>query len=268
MCLRPEDVAVSLGTSDTLFFSTKHARTSRTGHVLVSPLHPDQRMVLICFKNGSQTRERISRECAENNWTLFAELLDSTPRGNFGHLSLYLDQIEIRPRVSGDHRFNRFDQPVARFSKEVEVRACVEGQFVRLRAHAQQMGFQLPCPASVSIPGTTEPSAGQSVDKVFNQSEPQHRNEPDDDPQTSQTKKVGEETHSNQAQASSTSAVPRILATGGASRNKSLLQVLADVFNCPVYVQKQPNSACYGSALMAKNGKSRHLKNPVFSLID
>lgn len=218
MCARDGDIAISLGTSDTLFFSTGTARTSRTGHVLVSPLRSDHRFVLVCFKNGSQTRERVSRDCAENNWTLFAELLDSTPRGNFGNLALYLDQVEIRPRVAGDFRFNRFDQPVSRFSKEVEVRACVEGQFVRLRAHAQQMGFAPPTTnQNVTLSSTT------SDDIVADQ-------------------------------------LPRLLATGGASRNRSLLQVLADVFNCPVYVQKQPNSACFGSALLAKNGNLNIIK--------
>lgn len=29
----------------------------------------------------------------------------------------------------------------------------------------------------------------------------------------------------------------KIIATGGASANKAILQVLADVFNCPVYIQ-------------------------------
>lgn len=46
----------------------------------------------------------------------------------------------------------------------------------------------------------------------------------------------------------------RILATGGASSNKALLQVLADVFNIPVYVQTVANSACLGSAYRAKHG--------------
>lgn len=47
---------------------------------------------------------------------------------------------------------------------------------------------------------------------------------------------------------------PRILATGGASANHSLLQVLSDVFNSPVYVQSRPNSAAIGSCLIAKYG--------------
>lgn len=32
----------------------------------------------------------------------------------------------------------------------------------------------------------------------------------------------------------------KILATGGASQNKAVLQVLSDVFNSPVYVQVRP----------------------------
>ena len=39
----------------------------------------------------------------------------------------------------------------------------------------------------------------------------------------------------------------RILATGGASNNEAILQVLCDVFNCPVYTLKETsNSACLG----------------------
>lgn len=35
-----------------------------------------------------------------------------------------------------------------------------------------------------------------------------------------------------------------ILVTGGASVNKSILQVIADVFNAPVYTQVNYNSHC------------------------
>ncbi|KAI8778254.1 xylulose kinase [Biomphalaria glabrata] len=45
----------------------------------------------------------------------------------------------------------------------------------------------------------------------------------------------------------------RIIATGGGSKNKEILQVLADVFNSPVYVKDVPNSACLGCALRAKH---------------
>lgn len=44
----------------------------------------------------------------------------------------------------------------------------------------------------------------------------------------------------------------RILATGGASANKSILQVLSDVFNAPVYTQVSTEAALCGAAFRAK----------------
>ncbi|XP_059793563.1 xylulose kinase isoform X2 [Balaenoptera ricei] len=46
----------------------------------------------------------------------------------------------------------------------------------------------------------------------------------------------------------------KILATGGASHNRDILQVLADVFGTPVYVIDTANSACVGSAYRAFHG--------------
>lgn len=49
----------------------------------------------------------------------------------------------------------------------------------------------------------------------------------------------------------------RILATGGASQNQPILQVLADVFHAPVYtISGTANSACLGCAYRAKYGWS------------
>ena len=49
-----------------------------------------------------------------------------------------------------------------------------------------------------------------------------------------------------------------ILATGGASSNLGILQVIADVFNAPVYTIKDTaNSACLGCAYRAKHGLER-----------
>lgn len=47
----------------------------------------------------------------------------------------------------------------------------------------------------------------------------------------------------------------KVLATGGASSNNTILQVLADVFNAPVYTIKDTaNSACLGCAYRARHG--------------
>lgn len=98
---------------------------------------------LCSFKNGSLTRERIRNSAAEGSWQLFNELLESTPRGNFGNLALYFDAREILPPLLiGDHKFNKANEKILRYSsKEVEVRALIEGQFIGKRAYAEDFGF-------------------------------------------------------------------------------------------------------------------------------
>ncbi|GJQ81579.1 hypothetical protein Trydic_g9954 [Trypoxylus dichotomus] len=49
----------------------------------------------------------------------------------------------------------------------------------------------------------------------------------------------------------------KILATGGGSNNKPILQVLSDVFNAPVYVLDAANSAVLGAAYQAKHALLR-----------
>lgn len=47
----------------------------------------------------------------------------------------------------------------------------------------------------------------------------------------------------------------RVLATGGASTNNDILQVIANVFNCSVFILKETaNSASLGAAYIAKYG--------------
>lgn len=190
--LKKGDIAVSLGTSDTVFLWLTNPKPSLEGHILCNPVDRNDFMALLCFKNGSLTRERIRDECAEDSWELFSDLLESTPRGNFGNIGMYFDLMEIIPAAVGDFKFNKNNERVNRFSKEVEVRALVEGQFLAKRVHSENLGYV-----------------------------------------------KGSDT--------------RIIATGGASTNKSIVQVLADVFNAPVYVQKIANSACLGSAYRAKH---------------
>jgi xylulokinase len=44
----------------------------------------------------------------------------------------------------------------------------------------------------------------------------------------------------------------KILATGGSSANNAILQVMSDVFNSPVYIQRTTEAACLGAAYRAK----------------
>ncbi|KAK4294400.1 hypothetical protein Pmani_032982 [Petrolisthes manimaculis] len=194
LCVESGDLAVSLGTSDTLFLWLDTPRPRIEGHIFVSPIQEGAYMGLLCYKNGSLTRERIRDSCCEGSWDIFSQLLDMTPRGNFGNIGMYYHLPEITPGVEGLYRFNKTDEAVGRFaSNEVEVRALIEGQFLAKRVHAERLGF------ATGIGG-------------------------------------------------------KVLATGGASNNKAILQVLADVFNATVYTLDVANSACLGSAYRAKHG--------------
>ncbi|XP_044032131.1 xylulose kinase isoform X1 [Siniperca chuatsi] len=193
MRLQQGDVAVSLGTSDTVFLWIQQPRPTLEGHVFCNPVDWQAYMALLCFKNGSLTRERIRNECAGGSWEHFSAALRDTPLGNNGNMGFYFDTMEITPPAVGVHRFDPDDNKVSSLSPQVEVRALVEGQFLSRRVHAERLGYSI-------IPGT------------------------------------------------------RVLATGGASSNEEILQVLSDVFNAPVYTIDLSNSACLGSAYRALHG--------------
>ncbi|KAM9333835.1 xylulose kinase isoform 2-T2 [Pholidichthys leucotaenia] len=193
MRLQPGDVAVSLGTSDTVFLWLQQPSPALEGHVFCNPVETEAYMALLCFKNGSLTRERIRNECCGGSWEVFSAALRDTPLGNNGNIGFYFDVMEITPSVVGVHRFNCDDEEVSLFGPQVEVRALVEGQFLSKRLHAERLGYSI-------IPGT------------------------------------------------------RVLATGGASSNQEILQVVSDVFSAPVYIMDSSDSACLGSAYRALHG--------------
>uniref|UniRef100_A0A8C2XHC4 Xylulose kinase n=1 Tax=Cyclopterus lumpus TaxID=8103 RepID=A0A8C2XHC4_CYCLU len=187
MRLQPGDIAVSLGTSDTVFLWIQQPRPALEGHVFCNPLDWQAFMALLCFKNGSLTRERIRNKSTGGSWELFSVALRDTPLGNNGHMGFYFDSVEITPPAVGVHLFDPEDNKVSE-TPQVEVRALVEGQFLSRRLHAERLGYSI------------------------------------------------------------------IMATGGASSNKDILQVLSDVFNAPVYSIDLCSSACLGSAYRALHG--------------
>ncbi|KAM5313384.1 xylulose kinase isoform 2-T2 [Glossophaga mutica] len=193
MRLEEGDIAVSLGTSDTLFLWLQEPTPALEGHIFCNPVDPQHYMALLCFKNGSLMREKIRDESASCSWSEFSKALQCTEMGNGGNLGFYFDVMEITPEMIGRHRFSAENREVSAFPKDVEVRALIEGQFLAKRIHAEGLGYRV-------MPRT------------------------------------------------------KILATGGASCNRDILQVLADVFGAPVYVTDTANSACVGSAYRAFHG--------------
>nr|CAD1828179.1 unnamed protein product [Ananas comosus var. bracteatus] len=201
----PGDLAISLGTSDTVFGITSVAQPSLEGHIFPNPVDPNCYMVMLCYKNGSLTREDVRNRCAEKSWDVFCECLEKTPPLNGGKLGFFYKEHEILPPLPvGFHRYilenfstgsldNIKEREVEEFDPPSEVRAIVEGQFLSMRGHAERFGMRTP--------------------------------------------------------------PKRIIATGGASSNQSILKSMAMIFGCPVYTVQRPDSASLGAALRAAHGK-------------
>jgi xylulokinase len=176
-------VAISLGTSDTIFGLMHEPRVSALGegHVFGSPT--GDYMGITVFRNGSLARERV-RDDFGLSWDAFSRALEETPPGNRGRMLLPWFEPEITPTV-GVGGVRRFDLDPS--DAPGNVRAIVEAQMMAMALHSRWMGVD----------------------------------------------------------------VKTIHATGGASANRAILQVMADVFGADVYQFDVGNSACLGAALRA-----------------
>lgn len=185
--VKPGQVAISLGTSDTFFGTMQKCQTDENGegHVFGSPT--GDYMTLICFKNGSLAREKVRELYKVADWKKFAELVASTPPGNNGAILLPWFEPEIVPRINkpGIHRIDLDAKDAA-----ANCRAIFEAQMLSMRLHSQWMLV----------------------------------------------------------------APEKIVVTGGAANDRALLQVLADVMNCPVLRIEVSKSAALGAALQAAHG--------------
>ena len=118
-------MALSLGTSDTLFACMNAARTSSQGEgcLFASPDGTNY-MALICFMNGSLAREAV-RDQFGLDWAGFDELLHSSKPGNGGGMMLPFFGPEIVPKVDAPKVIRKDLDPsdVAR-----NVRGVIEAQ--------------------------------------------------------------------------------------------------------------------------------------------
>jgi xylulokinase len=133
--LREGQLAISLGTSDTIFGPMNEPRVSQggTGHVFASPL--GTYMGITVFRNGSLARERVRTQFGLT-WDGFSEALRATPPGNNGAMMLPWFEPEITPPVArGATR--QFDLGTA---AAPHVRAIVEAQAMALARHSEWMG--------------------------------------------------------------------------------------------------------------------------------
>ena len=188
-------IAISLGTSDTLFGFMPEPIVDRDGegHVFGAPT--GRYMSLLCFKNGSLARERV-RATYGMSWPQFDAALQSTPPGNRGAVMLPWFDPEITPRVL-DPKVHRFD--LDEKDAAANARALIEAQMAAMALHSQWMGV----------------------------------------------------------------APTTIYATGGASQNREILKVMADVFQAEVFQFPVGKSAALGAALRALHADARAAGKPL-----
>jgi len=137
----PGNVVISLGTSDTFFSAMEKPATDPAGfgHVFGNPAGGF--MSLICFRNGSLSREAL-RDQLGLAWSDFdQDGLARTKPGNCANQMLPFFGPEITPRAD-------FTGPVRKGDVEFEagenapaqVRALLEGQFLNMRLHSEWIG--------------------------------------------------------------------------------------------------------------------------------
>ena len=132
-------IAISLGTSDTIFGLMLEPRvdTTGTGHVFGAPT--GAYMGLTCFSNGSLARESV-RDAFALTWDGFSRMLDATPPGNDGRILLPWFVPEITPAVAmpGVRRYGLDES-----NGPGHVRGIVEAQQMALALHSRWMGVEI-----------------------------------------------------------------------------------------------------------------------------
>jgi xylulokinase len=157
--VEPGRVALSLGTSDTLFACMDAPRVSEQGEgaLFASPddLHY---MALICFLNGSLAREAV-RDQFGLDWSGFTRALEETKPGNDGSLMLPYFDPEIVPKVPEPNVIrDKLDPSDA----SANVRAVIEAQAFSSVIHSRWMGVDI---SSLYVTGGA--SANPEILQIF-----------------------------------------------------------------------------------------------------
>jgi len=170
--LQRDYLAISLGTSDTVFLWLDQPTPALEGHVFCNPVDSSAFMALLCFKNGSMTRESVRDRYSSRSWDQFDAQLACLPPGNNGFLAMHFNEEEITPRgVHGIYRFDSSDQPLQCFDDAaIEVRALIEGQCLARRVHAQRLGLHLESTTKIVVTGGASNNRAllQVLSDVFN----------------------------------------------------------------------------------------------------
>ena len=179
--LKPGDVAVSLGTSDTLMGVMSQPSPRLAGHVMCHAGEPSAFFAMLVYKNGDVARRRVRDACCRGDWGEFSRLLRESSPGNEGNLLLGILAEEITPAISaiGFHRQDAAGHITCSVAPEGEgsddaakaqrVRGIVEARFLSMASRAAQLGFSLP-PRRILVAGGASSNAEmcETMADIFN----------------------------------------------------------------------------------------------------
>jgi xylulokinase len=130
-------VAISLGTSDTVFGLMREPRVDATGtgHVFGAPT--GDYMGLTCFLNGSLARERV-RNDLRMTWAAFSQALDATSPTTRIVLPWFEPEITPAVQVAGARRYGPSTS-----DPRADVRSLVDAQMMSMALHSRWMGVDI-----------------------------------------------------------------------------------------------------------------------------
>jgi len=139
------DIAISLGTSSTLFGPMLNPVPSAgEGNIMCNPEAVNTFMGMICYKNGALAREHIRDKYTNKSWDTFSTYLKEVPPGNYGNIGFYFEEHEIIPPVKGFYYFNADDAPTTDWEgNKAHVRGIVESQALSMYVHAENIGLHV-----------------------------------------------------------------------------------------------------------------------------
>ncbi|CAG8548328.1 2882_t:CDS:2 [Paraglomus brasilianum] len=138
--LCPSDVLISLGTSDTLLLVTTYPITTTESHTLCHPIS-NQYISMLCYKNGSLTREHIRDTYTSTaSWdsfnTILRTLVSKPDETKFG---FYFQVQEIIPFAYGIYRFDNGELVDEFRDPNYNIRAILESQFLSMKARSARL---------------------------------------------------------------------------------------------------------------------------------
>ncbi|KAL6072291.1 Xylulose kinase [Balamuthia mandrillaris] len=233
------DVAISLGTSDTVFGILKEPHPSEhEGHVFCSPLNSlEEYMALVCYKNGSLTREDVrdrvdpsgGERSNKEKWAYFNQLLEEGQPGNDGKLGFFFKETEITPpNVRGFYRFHAQKLTSSSSPSESSSSFLFEDK-------ERNQQWRVEYLAQPEVTFTPKEEARAVIEGQF----------------------LSMRLH---AERIGITSFHNILATGGASANECVTRILAHVFGAAVFTAETANSASLGAAFRALHGFLCHEK--------